>query len=902
MPQSSPSRRLHNKENWETPRNLVWTPRRQNRGTPLASRQPTKLLFDTPLTVHSVFTPPPSTRKCRVAVSLSEEDVLRRMDEQKERRERERLAEERAQKDAKTARIDTAMKLIKDAGFSTFNSFLEDVLTAHDPSQSSHISKILINHGHHLFDLIQQRQPEITNDWVISSHRTLISKQCQALAAHFRPQQGSSVTSILAEFSVKGFLSEAKLVAPTICQVLRQVGSSETSPNAKYKDRDLILLTTLCMFAKSRNEHAMEFQTTMCMYFLACGTSCSMFSVLNHAGITLSYTQAIFKLKKLGQERLELTRKIAHTRKFMVIWDNLNIPFTVTEQRQNSKDHFDNGTTATLVPLYGVEFGGLPALLKPPRTLHAPILNFTAEDLLPSAEECLRVQAGQHWHIMDILYDTFPTLRMKLQASIDLPPSVMQIPVHKTEQYPLPAMHIDVSSLEGTLQVFDAIFRHSLQLTEDDLMQHGIVLCAGDQLSMSLLDKVSAIQRDDTAFMDNIGRYTEGQDGLLHLKFASARMVGNEFWGKPNSKSPWSLWRMNTLLGRKAISAGWAAKSPPPFRPRDTLEEWVTGIQSVEDVQRVAQWVHDELCSGQRVHQLRRESPAKCDIPLENICLFNRDSLLLRQLKYAIKQGDVGAVLDIITHLMLAFRGTGKTPKYADALFHIVVNLKRMDPVLRHAWLVNWLANLSGKEGGFKEMDLLQEHQNFWVKVIYNAKGSNRSWDWLAMVSVSIFALWDVIRKMQKEFGTPFNSTAHTSPATDDDIKTVCEYLKTHNIQSYVPTRHFNDKATEARDLLKAGAAYADRPSAFRNFTFTHFKTTNHGIQRESPEPGEDDEEDVDVDGDTQGDTLDVIDPGSELDADLDDLLLDDEEFPLGIMGDDFSMVSEIISGFRDSF
>ena len=67
-----------------------------------------------------------------------------------------------------------------------------------------------------------------------------------------------------------------------------------------------------------------------------------------------------------------------------------------------------------------------------------------------------------------------------------------------------------------------------------------------------------------------------------------------------------------------------------------------------------------------------------------------------------------------------------------------------------HAFLMNWLANLSGKAGGFKEMDLLQEHQNFWAKVcsvfnvivpmliwlqtIYNAKGSNCSWKWLAMV------------------------------------------------------------------------------------------------------------------------------------------------------------------------
>ena len=32
-------------------------------------------------------------------------------------------------------------------------------------------------------------------------------------------------------------------------------------------------------------------------------------------------------------------------------------------------------------------------------------------------------------------------------------------------------------------------------------------------------------------------------------------------------------------------------------------------------------------------------------------------------------------------------------------------------------FLKNWLTNLTGKVNGFKEMDLLQEHQNFWAKV-----------------------------------------------------------------------------------------------------------------------------------------------------------------------------------------
>ena len=55
----------------------------------------------------------------------------------------------------------------------------------------------------------------------------------------------------------------------------------------------------------------------------------------------------------------------------MIIWDNLNIAFRVGEQRKGSKDHFDNGTTATLIPLY--EFG-LPLDLKPPRDNRRPVI------------------------------------------------------------------------------------------------------------------------------------------------------------------------------------------------------------------------------------------------------------------------------------------------------------------------------------------------------------------------------------------------------------------------------------------------------------------------------------------------------------------------------------------------
>ena len=248
------------------------------------------------------------------------------------------------------------------------------------------------------------------------------------------------------------------------------------------------------MLAQTRNERSSEFQTTMCIYLLACGASRTQFDILNHAGFTLSYSSAVGNIKELGQERLCEIIGLMGQRAFMILWDNLNIAFRVGEQRKDSKDHFDNGTTATLIPLFDVEFGGLPLDLKPPRDNRRPVIDFTHEDLLPSHQQVQELEAEQLWHIEDILFDAFPDLRDRFKDKIKRVANILPIPVHKTEQYPLPAMHIDESSLEGTLNVLDSLISKTLKVLSDALERNGIILCAGDQLTMSLLDKVSRIQ------------------------------------------------------------------------------------------------------------------------------------------------------------------------------------------------------------------------------------------------------------------------------------------------------------------------------------------------------------------------------------------------------------------------
>ena len=525
MPSTTPQKRSYNDENAGTPSQILKNPRDPFRTPFQPQRQPTLFTPSTPLIRADSFVDaftPVEKKRC-VTRTHTEEELAemqhaateRRAHEQAQAKEREAELE----KTQKVLQLNRALQSIRATGFTTLHSFLDALMNTDDPTRSSQVTKMIDNHGITLLDSIRRRRPQIANDWALSTTHELISQESDVLARCFCPDPGTSIKDILQKFSLKGFLSEAESVAPTIYQLLRQVGfpsnsegdtqlDGDNSVEKTRKNRELvsnlhffrvqvynsfstqILATTLCILGKSHNDHATDFQMTMCLYLLACGTSRSLFDVLNHAGITLFYTQAVRRLKKLGEERLALTQKIARTQPFMIIWDNLNITFRVSEQRHDSKDHFDNGTTATLVPLYGVEYGGLPLSLKPKRTTRVAVLDFTSADLLPTREEAARVQAGQLWHIQDILYEAHPDLRKRLSASILPRPTVELIPIHKTEQYPLPAMQIDESSLEGTLNVLSTIFRNSLKLTEEEIKSHGLVICAGDQLTLSLLDKV----------------------------------------------------------------------------------------------------------------------------------------------------------------------------------------------------------------------------------------------------------------------------------------------------------------------------------------------------------------------------------------------------------------------------
>ncbi|KAJ7101048.1 hypothetical protein C8R44DRAFT_888014 [Mycena epipterygia] len=616
----------------------------------------------------------------------------------------------------RTDRVQAALQAVKDAGCKSTYQFFEDFFTSTDRETSRQASRLMSEHGTDLLDLLHAKRPELVEKWALKVALPVIAAEGERLSALLRPDHTKSFTSRLETWSLEKMLSEAMIAAPNLCELLMLMGMTNDvgRDNNKLVSADAIritfvLVTVLCMLAQAQNERANEFQEIMGIYFLACSTPRRQFDVLAHAGLTVSYTKAINDLKGLSAEGLARLRRMVQEKACMIVWDNLNIAFKVGEQRHNSKDTFENGTTGTLIVLYGVLRGELELEILEPRTTRKPVIDFDPMDTLPTVEQIIQTRKSALWHVRRILLEQFPTLGAKFKDNHGDVPVIRPIPLHTTVQLPTPAMKIDESSLDGTIDVLDTMITRTLQLTAAGIRAHGVMFAGGDLLSLNLTDKAIAARRQDTELLDAYGKYLKGMLGLFHVKLSGSRATVNEHWGEPNSKFPGSLWTQNGVLSRKAITAGWKAKKLPPFRPThelmltlslpahildgfriycgaDSLNAWATSDLSWSDVVSVSEAVVEKLCSASTVEELRMLPEADRDPQLENTILCNHDMLLLLIFNSSIKSGDVGMVVNILAHWMVMFRGTGSMPKYADALFELINNLKRWLPAFRDAY------------------------------------------------------------------------------------------------------------------------------------------------------------------------------------------------------------------------
>ncbi|KAF8064912.1 hypothetical protein FPV67DRAFT_1608385 [Lyophyllum atratum] len=533
-------------------------------------------------------------------------------------------------------------------------------------------------------------------------------------------------------------------------------------------------------------------------------------------------------LHQLSGAMRGMAHAIAATGLYGLVYDNINIMFRSAEQIIGRHDSQENGTCATIFPLWKAKVADIKISDFQQAFLAASPLEIT--DILHTKDEARHFKQSLVFAIMRvaILAGGEGFKKFEKETVEKQPVSPFKIDVHQTELHPLPAWKIDESTIIGNAEVDEAIIEE-LQLRKDNpTFPDTVRFMGGDQLSLARLRALENIRAGHEA--GHAGFFWGAwMPGLFHAKIADMHGMLVTHWGKPVERNPASLAFHNTRLDRLPITL----TSLPPFRTcRDlvfvslyarvlhclllvtgcaTLEEYTTKTTSWEDFQSDALQIYERFASTSVVDELRHQR-ANCkskpldagDMVFENAVLFMRDALISREFADAIKAGDSGRVLLVLKTWALSFRGSGRT-KYAYEMLHVIHNLTHVWPKpIQEIILNNWLLNPTGKPNAFVEMDLVQEHLNFWIKSYYKAHGSNASWDWLELVAPCVTALRHLANGLNDLFGDDQGSR-HAPPDLTEDIETLMRSLMDYKVYQIIPGRILDEDDPPANDIITVG-------------------------------------------------------------------------------------------------
>ncbi|KAJ7022410.1 hypothetical protein C8F04DRAFT_960328 [Mycena alexandri] len=549
------------------------------------------------------------------------------------------------------------------------------------------------------------------------------------------------------------------------------------------------------------------------------------------------------------------SRAIAASGMFVTVYDNINMMVRVAEQILGRKNAQENGTCATIVPLHDAKPEDLLTTTLDASVLNAPPLRI--EHLLLNPDELDFHTKNMVHTILRIIVRHGGDGFKKWQKDLDAmqPASPETIAVHKTPIHPLPSMEIDENSITGNIEVMDAINKSlGLNADEPEYLKY-VKIIAGDQLTIARQRSILTVRLGHESG-SHAWRNIVLMPGLFHAKIADTHGMLETHFGKPNAgtRSPGSLGFHNTVLDRLPITL----TSLPAFRTcrdlimvslyarvlhclllvsgKDSLDDYASSVNSWDVIVGHAAVIYSRFADPDLVQELReqripderkRDAEAKAaskgankgakpdgplphvkkgDMVFENAILFLRDALLTREFTDAVKAGDSGRVVNILRLWVFSYRGSGRS-KYAHEMLHLLHNLICVwTRELRHIILQNWLLNPTGKPNSFVEIDLVQEHLNFWIKKIYKADGDGHSWDWLALVSPCV----DILRTLATRINTDLGArqgAKHTIPNLTEDIAALMDSLNEHDVYTLQPGRVLDDDEKPVPDILAVGMA-----------------------------------------------------------------------------------------------
>jgi hypothetical protein len=115
--------------------------------------------------------------------------------------------------------------------------------------------------------------------------------------------------------------------------------------------------------------------------------------------------------------------------------------------------------------------------------------------------------------------------------------------------------------------------------------------------------------------------------------------------------------------------------------------------------------------------------------------------------------------------------------------------------------LNNWLVNLSGKADRWHELDLLQEHLNFWIKVFFNSRNSAFDSPFLQNVALNIPGFSHLCTVLESVIWISASTSYHHKPSKIADIRA----LAMCHEQDDIFTFHPGCTPFKAKDVFQIG-------------------------------------------------------------------------------------------------
>ncbi|KAJ7307866.1 hypothetical protein DFH08DRAFT_944472 [Mycena albidolilacea] len=133
--------------------------------------------------------------------------------------------------------------------------------------------------------------------------------------------------------------------------------------------------------------------------------------------------------------------------------------------------------------------------------------------------------------------------------------------------------------------------------------------------------------------------------------------------------------------------------------------------------------------------------------------------------------------------LRFSFWGAGST-NYGNELLELACNfLYEWSDDLRLSVLENYLVNPTGRIGHWLELDLLQEHSNFWIKALFNSKSHDFDSKHLSeAVGLNISGISSLREHFPGLFGLKKNGQKHRDAKVNDDINRLGAHFRAEHI------------------------------------------------------------------------------------------------------------------------